>query len=83
MNYHAPTKQFTITASDIERCAYLLRYAIRKIRRSHDLDPRGYSPSVDACDAEYAESAILDAAQAVGIDLGAARPGVLDVSRDE
>jgi hypothetical protein len=29
---------------------------------------------------EFAESAILDAARALGIDLGADRPGKLDVS---
>jgi hypothetical protein len=31
--------------------------------------------------AEYAEGGILDAARALGIDLGADRPGKLDVSQ--
>jgi hypothetical protein len=31
---------------------------------------------------EFAESGILDAARALGIDLGADRPGKLDVSND-
>ena len=82
MQYHAPTDQFTISAADMKRSAYLLRYAIRKIRQGHKLDTKGYEREGAMECPDFAESGILDAARALGIDLGADRPGKLDVSND-
>jgi len=84
MNYHAPTDQFTMHPADMKRAASLLRYAIRHIRNGANLDPTGYKNQARETDwAEFSEDAILDAAKALGIDLGADRPGKLDVSKDE
>lgn len=83
MLYHAPTNQFTIDAEALKRSASLMRYAIKKIRLGSGIDPKGYDNikrEIDA--AEYAESAILDAAKALGIHLGADRAGQLDVSNE-
>ena len=83
MLYHAPTNQFTIEPEALKRSASLLCYAIKKIRLGGKLDTKGYDNlkrEIDA--AEYAEGAILDAAKALGIHLGADRPGQLDVSNE-
>jgi hypothetical protein len=83
MQYHAPTDQFTISAADLKRASASLRYAIKNIRDGAKLDNKGYDYTERVSDwAEYAEGWILDAARALGIDLGADRPGKLDVSQD-
>jgi hypothetical protein len=83
MLYHAPTNQFTVDADALKRSASLLRYAIKKIRLGGKLDPKGYDNMKREIDAaEYAEGAILDAAKALGIHLGADRAGQLDVSNE-
>jgi hypothetical protein len=83
MQYHAPTNQFTISADDMKRASSLLRYAISKIRDGAKLDRKGYDAQKrDADWAEYSEGGIIDAARAIGIELGADRPGKLDVSND-
>ena len=82
MQYHAPTNQFTITADDLRRASHSLRWAIKNIREGHKLDPKGYKREGPMDCPEFAESGILDAARALGIDLGADRPGKLDVSND-
>lgn len=79
MQYHAPTNQFTITVADLPRFAASLRHAIKKVREAAGLPleggPREF-PMTAACHAEYS---ILHACMAIGIDLGATRPGQLDV----
>jgi hypothetical protein len=80
MTYHAPSNQFTITPDDLRQAASCLRWAIKHIRLGHKLDPKGYENDGPMDDPEFAESGILDAAKAIGIDLGANRPGILDVS---
>ena len=82
MQYHAPTNQFTIKPEDLKRASYLLRYAIRKIRQGHKLDLKGYKRDGAMECPDFAESGILDAAKALGINLGAESPGDLDVSND-
>jgi hypothetical protein len=83
MQYHAPTDQFTISAADMKRASSLLRYAISKIRDGSKLDRKGYESFKRESDwAEYSEGGILDAARTLGIELGADRPGKLDVSND-
>lgn len=80
MKYHAPTDQFTISADELRRAAHALRWAIKHVRAGHGLDVKGYKRDGPMDDPEFAESGILDAARALGIDLGADRPGKLDVS---
>jgi hypothetical protein len=81
MNYHAPTDQFTFGLPDIKRASFILLHAIRKIRDGANLDLKGYDYLGRVCDwASIAENDILEAAGSLGIDLGASRPGKLDVS---
>ena len=82
MTYHAPTNQFTVPAADLQRVCHSLRWAIKNIREGHGLDPKGYKREGAMDSPEFAECGILDAAKLLGIDLGADRPGKLDVSND-
>jgi hypothetical protein len=80
MNYHAPTKQFTIHMGDLERASHDLLWAIKNIRLASNLDPKGYKREGPLENPQFAEIAILKAAKNMGIDLGADREGKLDVS---
>lgn len=80
MKYHAPTNQLTISPDELKRASHSLCWAIRHIREGHGLSPKGYDRSGPMDDPEFAEQGILDAAKDLGIDLGADRPGKLDVS---
>ena len=81
MHYHAPTKQFTISADELSQASAKLLYSIKKIRDGAGLDRKGYDHLKRTSDwAEYSENAILTAARDLGIHLGADHPGKLDVS---
>ena len=81
MNYHAPTKQFTVTPEELSLASLAMLYAIKNIRNGANIDLKGYDYLNRASDwAEYAEAAILNAACDLGINLGSDRPGKIDVS---
>lgn len=80
MTFHAPTGKFTVDADELKRASNSLLWAISHIRAGHKLDPKGYSITGPMVDPHFAEAGILDAARDLGIDLGASRPGKLDVS---
>lgn len=80
MKYHAPTNQFTISAADLQQAATALRWAISHIRAGHGRDLKGVKRDGPMEHPDFAEAGILDAARHIGIDLGADRPGKLDVS---
>jgi hypothetical protein len=80
MKYHAPTKQFTVSEDSLDRASRSLLWAIKHIRLGHNLDTKGYEEPGPMGDPQFAEAGILDAARDLGIDLGATRPGRLDVS---
>lgn len=81
MNYHAPTNQFTVEPKALERASTKFLYAIRNIRTGAGLDLRGYDwTKIETMWAQNAEDAIISAAADLGINLGAPRPGQLDVS---
>lgn len=82
MKYHAKSKQFIIKLSDIEHASYLLRWSIRNIRKQADLDLKGYKKEGPMEAPQFAESGILRAALALGIDLGSENEGEIDVSND-
>lgn len=79
MKYHAPTKQFTISEKDLERFAFEMRYVIRKIREQAGLPVEGGVSQPYSHALVHAEKAVLDACDAIGVDLGASQPGMLDV----
>jgi hypothetical protein len=81
MKYHAPTNQFTVSPRDLQMAAHSLRWAIKHIRLGHGRSLKGGDERPGPMeDPDFAESGILDAAKQLGIDLGADRPGKLDVS---
>jgi hypothetical protein len=82
MQYHAPSKQFTIPAADLERAAYLLRHALRKIRQAAGLPLDRYVSKGHVSHADSAQLDIIDAARKLGIEMGAEWGCELDL-RDE
>lgn len=81
MKYHAPTNQFTVSPRDLQMAAHSLLWAIKHIRQASGRSLRGGKEDPGQMeDPDFAESGILDAARNLGIDLGADRPGKLDVS---
>ena len=79
MQYHAPSKQFTVSLDNLQSSAGCMRVALKMIRLSAGLSLDGgerQGPMTSAC---HAEQAILDASRMLGIDLGATRAGLLDV----
>lgn len=82
MQYHAPTKQFTVTNKDLEYVAICLRLAIRHIRLLSGLPLNKYKRESALTNADNAQKMIIDAAKAIGIDLGAEWGNQLDVSDD-
>lgn len=79
MEYHEPTKSFVVTVGALERAAADMKWAIQNVRRQAGLPlgPHATETPMDA--AQFAEAAILSAARNIGINLGAQRPGQLDV----
>lgn len=79
MQYHAPSKQFTVSLDSLTNSAACMRFAIKKIRQAAGLPLEGGERPVQMSDACHAEQAILDASRMLGIDLGATQAGQLDV----
>ena len=80
MKYHFPTRQFTVDQDGFELAGYSLIYAIRHIRDIAGLPHTKYAREGMLSDADHAQKSILDAAKALGIDLGAEWGNQLDVS---
>lgn len=79
MQYHAPSKQFTVSLDRLQSSAACMRFAIKKIRQTAGLPLEGGERLVQMSDACHAEQAVLDASRMLGIDLGATWAGQLDV----
>lgn len=80
MQYHAPTGQFTLGEPDLKRASMYLRDAIKQIRITAGLPLTAHKHAGPMGSPQFAEKSLLDAAQALGMDLGARREGQLDVS---
>lgn len=78
MQYNPKTKALSIAIADADSAASYLLSAIHYMRKAggHPVEKTDY-----AGPANTGEYCILNAAQRIGIDLGAARPGELDVSK--
>lgn len=79
MKYHAPTKCFVVTGDSYEMAALNMKLAIKHVREMAGLPFEPHKGNVVMGPPEFAEAAILGAAAALGIDLGAQRHGHLDV----
>lgn len=80
MKYHLPTGQFTVDHENFRMAGYSLIYAIRHIRDLAGLPYTKYEREGLLSDADHAQKGILDAARALGVDLGAEWGNELDVS---
>ena len=83
MKFHAPTKQFTVSQSDLAMAAHSFEYAIRHIRELANLPMGKYARDGALASADHAQKGILDAAKALGIDMGAEWGHQLDVSYED
>lgn len=82
MQYHALTKQFTVAAKDLEYATSLLRETIKYIRIIDGLPLTKYKRETALTNADLAQKMIIDAAKAIGIDMGAEWGNQLDISDD-
>ena len=81
MNYHHPTKQFTVEPHKLEHAAYSFIYALRHVREASGLPLTPYEREGGLTNADHAQKGILDGAKAMGIDLGAEWGNELDLSK--
>ena len=81
MNYHYPTKQFTVEKDKFEWAARNFIYAMRHLREASGLPLTPYEREGKLTDADHAQKGILDGAKAMGIDLGAEWGNELDLSK--
>ena len=80
MKYHGPTGMLTVSKDDLERATHLFYVAIAKIREANNLPYHPYEHG--AWDDAYSMmSVILNAAKALGIELGGETPDQIDVSK--
>jgi hypothetical protein len=80
MKYHAPTKQFVVSKDNFDYAALSLVYSIQNIRKLANLPMAKYAREGLLTPADHAQKGLLDAAKAMGIDLGADWGNDLDVT---
>lgn len=79
MKFHAPTGAFTVDQDDLQSATHGLLFAMRKIRKLAGLPLDKHERTGPLSAADHAQKAIIDAAAALGIDLGAQRGNELDL----
>lgn len=83
--YDPKRDSLVISTKEAKRAAYFLRHAIKHVRLMAGLPLTGYTKECGPMDSpHFAENSILDAAEALGIDMarGDAMYGSLDVSKE-
>lgn len=74
MMFHAPTGRMVLPADALKRGADHLRWALKNIREAAGLPLDRYEREPGPLQhADFAQIAIIEAAEAIGIDLGATR----------
>lgn len=73
MMFHAPTGRMVLPAKAIEDGARHLRWALKSIRESAALPLDCYERHGPLEKVDFAQMAIIEAAESMGIDLGASR----------
>lgn len=79
MKFHAPTGKIVIRLDDIEYAALALLCAMRHIREASGLPLEPYKREGSLTEADQAQKNIIDAADRLGIDLGAQWGNELDL----
>jgi hypothetical protein len=84
VTYDPIKKALVVPLKDVDSAARKLRLAIAKLRKQGGLSLSGYREmEVPLGDAVMGEIFLLEAAAVLGIEMGAERPGELDVSTRE
>lgn len=73
MMFHAPTGRYVLPADALRLSAMHMKYAIAKVREQAKKPLEGYKCPGPMGPAEFAQGAILEAAEAIGIDMGMPR----------
>lgn len=74
MMFHAPTGRMVLPADSLKATAMHLRWALKNIRELAGLPLDRYEREPGRLGhAEFAQIAVIEAAEAMGIDLGASR----------
>jgi hypothetical protein len=81
MIYDAQKDRFTISPSDLRRAGLGFLYALRKIRETAGLPLDRYERDAPLSAADHAMKGVIDAAKAVGIDLGGEWGNEIDVRK--
>jgi hypothetical protein len=73
MMFHAPTGRMVLPADAIKSGAMHMRWALKNIREAAGLPLDRYERHGPLEKADFAQIAVIEAAEAMGIDLGAPR----------
>jgi len=79
MKFHAPTRTFVVDQEGFQRAAGGFLFAMKMIRELGELPLDKYQRNGLLTNADRAQKAIIDAAAALGIDLGAQQGNELDL----
>ncbi len=79
MKFHAPTGALVVDQEGLQRAADGLLFAMKKIRILGELPLDKHERGALITNADHAQKAIIDAAAALGIDLGARWGNELDL----
>jgi hypothetical protein len=79
MTINAVDKSVTIPQSDLEAIECYLLHAIRRARILAELPVEGYDYLKVPYEKHAPESAVLDAAKAIGLTMGSQRCGTIDL----
>mgnify|MGYP000001356615 CR=1 FL=1 len=83
MEFHAPTGEFTVSHQKMEHASYLFLHAMAKIRKLNNLPLVPYEREGLLQDVDHAQNSIIEAARALGINLGAQWCHELDLTKFE
>lgn len=79
IQFHAPTKRLTIDVDTLEYVALSMRCSMRHIRKASGLPLEPYPRDGALTEADHAQKLLIDAAERIGIDLGARWGNELDL----
>ena len=79
MQYHAQTKTLVIDLDTLENVSSLIWCALQQMRKALDLPLEPYKQTGGLKPIDYAGKDLLDAAKALGLDMGATWQSQLDL----
>jgi hypothetical protein len=79
LQYHAPTKKLTVDVDTLEYVALAMRCSMRHMRTAAGLPLEPYERDGQLTEADHAQKILIDAAEKLGIDLGARWGNELDL----